>query len=223
MEGPFDVITFDCYGTLIDWETGISEAMSHEARKDGIELDRADILELHAKIEPEVQAGAYRSYRSVLTEVARAVANRLGWRLENDRAGFLAESIADWRPFPDTNDALERLKRAGRALGILSNVDDDLFAQTRRHLSVDFDLVITAEQVRSYKPAPAHFLAARDRIGQRTWLHAAQSYFHDVMPARQLGIPVVWVNRNRDQPTGNARPDVEVRDLTELVDWVKDE
>jgi FMN phosphatase YigB (HAD superfamily) len=108
--------------------------------------------------------------------------------------------------------------RAGYRLGILSNVDDDLLAATRRQLGVLFDVVVTAEQVHSYKPAQGHFMEARRRIGGARWLHAAQSFFHDVVPARALGIPVAWINRKRESASGGIAPDLELRDLTGLAD-----
>jgi 2-haloalkanoic acid dehalogenase type II len=220
----FDVVTFDCYGTLIDWESGIREAFLGAAASDGVVLSPAEALAAYAEIEPVVEAESYRSYREVLAETAVRVAARLGWRIERDRARFLSESLPSWQPFPDTNPALRRLVAAGCRLGILSNVDDDLLAGTRRWLETPFDPVITAAQVRSYKPAPAHFLAARRHlpIGTR-WLHAAQSYFHDVVPCRNLGIPVAWINRH-DQEVGAAGPpDRQMRNLTDLADWIEGE
>jgi 2-haloacid dehalogenase/putative hydrolase of the HAD superfamily len=220
MERPYEVITFDCYGTLIDWESGIAEAFAKAAVGPSLVRDRTRLLQAYAEIEPVVEAEAYRSYRDVLAETARRVAERLGWPLSPRQAGFLADSLPDWRPFPDTNPALERLAAAGYALGILSNVDDDLLAGTLRHLTVDFALLVTAQQVRSYKPAYGHFLAARQRIGERRWLHAAQSYFHDVVPAHALGIPVAWINRKAERPGGAARPTREFQSLAELADWL---
>ena len=167
MDQPYEVITFDCYGTLIDWERGIRDAFAAAAAVSGRPVDTAAATRLFAETEPAVQAEGFRSYRDVLAETGRRVAVRLGWALPAARAGFLAESILGWTPFPDTNAALRRLAGAGYRLGILSNVDDDLLAWTRRHLAAPFDLIVTAEQVRSYKPAPGHFLAARARIGSR--------------------------------------------------------
>jgi len=220
MERPFDVVTFDCCGTLIDWERGILEAFRAAAAADGVRLDPAAVLAAYGEIEPTVEAGPYRRYRDVLGESARQVAARLGWPLTDPRAGFLAQSLPAWRPFADTNPALERLARAGYRLGILSNVDDDLLAGTRRHFTIDFDLLVTAEQVGAYKPAPAHFTVARQRIAGARWLHAAQSHFHDVVPARALGIPVAWINRQRQVPAHRVHPDREVVTLTELADWL---
>lgn len=220
MRPTYDVITFDCYGTLIDWETGIEEAFAQAASADGVKLDRAALLQAYAEVEPVVEAEAYRSYRAVLTETARRVATRLGWSLPEVRAGFLADSLPRWRPFADTNPALERLVAAGHRLGILSNVDDDLLVGTLRHLTAKFDLLVTAQQVSSYKPAHGHFLRARERIGGQRWLHAAQSYFHDVVPARTLGIPVAWINRKGETATGPARPDREFRTVSDLASWL---
>lgn len=220
MSPAYDIITFDCYGTLIDWETGIWEAFAQAAATDGGKLDRTALLRTYSEVEPALEAKPYRSYRSVLTETAKRVAARLGWDLSQEQAGFLAESLPRWRPFADTNPALERLAAAGYPLGILSNVDDDLLAGTRHHLTAKFDLLVTAQQVGSYKPAHDHFLRARERIGAQRWLHAAQSYFHDVVPARALGIPVAWINRKGEMAAGTARPDREFRTLADLAAWL---
>jgi 2-haloalkanoic acid dehalogenase type II len=216
----FDVLSFDCYGTLIDWERGIAEAFAAAAGADGVSLDRAAVLRAYHEVEPRVQAERYRRYREVLALAARAVADRLGWVLAPGREAFLPESLPAWPPFPDTNDALRRLRDAGHRLIILSNVDDDLIAGTRRHLAVDFEAVVTAEQVGSYKPAPGHFAAARKRIGGAPWLHVAQSYFHDVQPARALGIPSAWINRKGERPLDDRGPDHEFRTLAAAADFL---
>jgi 2-haloacid dehalogenase/putative hydrolase of the HAD superfamily len=220
MDRPYDVVTFDCYGTLIDWERGIAEAFAALAAQLRAPVDTARVLSLYAVIEPEVEAEAFRSYREVLTETAQRVARRLGWPLPEARSSFLAESLPYWRPFPDTNRALRRLVDAGYRLGILSNVDDELLMWTRRLLLAGFEVVVTAEQVGSYKPAPGHFTTARSRIGDRRWLHAAQSYFHDVAPARSLGIPVAWINRKGDKAPDGGKADRELPTLTGLADWL---
>lgn len=220
MAESFDIITFDCYGTLIDWEAGIISAFGSEAAKDGVELRDDQIIQAYSAEEPAVESGPYRSYREVLGETALRVAARLEWNLPAERAGFLSASLPGWKPFADTNPALERLARRFR-LGILSNVDGDLLAATRRHFTVDFDLIVTAQQVRSYKPGRAHFEEAQARASDARLLHAAQSYFHDVVPARQLGIPIVWVNRKGEviEP-GGPIPDHEVKTLSDLADFL---
>jgi 2-haloacid dehalogenase/putative hydrolase of the HAD superfamily len=216
----YDVVTFDCYGTLVDWEGGLGTAFLRAAWADGVRLERMAVLRAYMAVEREVEMGGYRSYREVLAESARRVAARLGWRLDPGRAGFLAESLPTWVPFPDTNAALERLHAAGHALGILSNIDDDLLGATRRHFTVDFELVVTAQQVRSYKPARPHFEAARGSIASRRWLHVGQGYFHDMVPARTLGVPNAWINRNGDAPEDGGRADREFPTLHELADWL---
>jgi 2-haloalkanoic acid dehalogenase type II len=217
-----EVVTFDCYGTLIDWARGIGDALRSQAAADGFALDVEAALIAYHEIEPVVQAEAFRRYREVLAETARRVAARLGWPLDPRRAGFLAESLPGWPPFPDTNAALERLARGGLRLGILSNVDDDLLAGTRRHLAVEFDpdLIVTAQQVGSYKPAPGHFETARRRIAGRRWLHAAQSLFHDVAAASRLGIPVVWINRKGEAAPGGSGAEAEFPTLAGFADWL---
>jgi 2-haloalkanoic acid dehalogenase type II len=216
----FEIVTFDCYGTLIDWEEGIGTAFEHAAAGARREAHRATVLADYAEFEPQIQAERYRPYREVLALTAERVARRLGWSGAEGSGAFLPGSLASWRPFPDTNAALERLAGSGLELGILSNVDDDLLELTRRHFPVGFSCIVTAAQVGSYKPAEGHFREARRRIGKRRWLHAAQSYFHDVVPARALGIPVAWVNRKGEKPSGDARPDYEVPDLAALADLV---
>jgi 2-haloacid dehalogenase/putative hydrolase of the HAD superfamily len=217
---PFDVVTFDCYGTLIDWEAGMIEAFQAAAAADGRRFEPADVLRVLFETRAGAAAGPYQRYREILTDAAMRAGAALGWPISRERAAFFAESLPRWRPFPDTNDALKRLGAAGYELGILSNVDDDLLAGTRRHLGVSFSWLVTAESIRSYKPAPGHFTTARERIGGRRWLHAAQSYFHDVAPAVSHGIPVAWINRKGEPPAGDARPAREFRSLTELADWL---
>ncbi len=214
----YDVITFDCYGTLIDWEQGIADAFVRAAREDGIDLQREEVLRAYAVIEPVVEREQFRLYRDVLTETATRVAHALGWALAFERGTFLVSSLAHWKPFAETNASLERLRAAGARLGILSNVDDDLLAATRRQFTVDFDFVITAEQVQAYKPAQAHFLEAKKRIGTARWLHAAQSNFHDIVPCNHLGIPTAWVNRHGEPALPGGTPMLEVRDLAKLAD-----
>ena len=214
----FDFVTFDCYGTLVDWRSGIRTAFESAAAEEGVRISSDEILRAYATVEPEVESEAYRKYRDVLAESAIRVARMLGWRLSNP--AFLAESVGSWKPFADTNRALQRLHDAGIRLGILSNVDDDLLAATRRHLRVEFDLIITAEQVRSYKPAPAHFAVARQRIGSARWLHAAQSNYHDIVPANRLGIDTSWINRHAEAPLPGGKPKYEFDDLSELAERI---
>lgn len=221
----FEFITFDCYGTLIDWESGILEALRPFRERNGLDVGDADILAQYAELESQLEAGEYRRYRDVLRGVMRGLAVRHGVGADNVDVDALVESLPRWRPFPDTVEALERLHRHVR-LGIISNTDEDLFSQTACRLAVKFDVVVTAGQVQSYKPAQRNFLAALDRIGipRERLLHAAQSRYHDVAPAHALGIATVWVNRRGDRsgggatPVADAVPDLEVPDLKTLAD-----
>jgi 2-haloalkanoic acid dehalogenase type II len=220
MTRRYDFVTFDCYGTLIDWESGIGGALAADAAASGRTVTPRECVEVYAEQEPQVEAEGFRRYRDILAESSRRTARRLGWEIPPDRASFLARSLPSWHPFPDTNASLERLAEAGVRLGILSNVDEDLIAATRRHFTVPFEIVVTAEAVRSYKPGHAHFLAGRERIGKARWLHAAQSYFHDVVPAKALGIPVAWINRKSQIGGSAGAPDAEFRDLAAFANWM---
>jgi putative hydrolase of the HAD superfamily len=222
MARRYDVITFDCYGTLIDWNRGISTAFQSAAREAGMEVEPERVLGIYHEVEPQVQASAFRPYRAVLAETAQRIAEYLGWVMDDAGAQRFAASLPDWPPFADTDAALNRLIAAGYTLGILSNVDDDLLQGTLRHFSAPIDLIVTAQQVHSYKPAHGHFLEARRRIGERRWLHAAQSLFHDVQPCNQLGIPVVWVNRLGETiPPDGPTPLDTLPSLVALVDWME--
>lgn len=219
-----ELITFDCYGTLIDWNAGLATAFREEAARLGEAFDAAEALAAYHQIEPEVQATNYRPYRDVLADVGRGVAQRLGWSLPEGDTDFIAESLPSWPPFPETNGVLERLNADGCRLGILSNIDDDLLAETLRHFTVAFDLLVTAEQLRSYKPASAHFHRALDEVeGDRGRIvHIAASYFHDVRPARELGIRTVWINREGERrPAGGPAPTVTATDLDGAVRWLE--
>lgn len=214
---PYDVVTFDCYGTLIDWEAGIREAFRTAATHAGVPLVEADVIPAYSRAEATVEQQRWLPYRQVLQEAAARAARELGWPAGAARGDFLAQSLPSWQPFPDTNRGLERLQEAGCELGILSNVDDDLLAETRRHFTVDFAIIVTAQQVRAYKPAHAHFLAARERIGSRRWLHAAQSSFHDIVPATALGIPTAWINRKGTPALPGGQPAMEFATLEEMA------
>lgn len=220
MSARYESITFDCYGTLIDWNCGIADAFEEIAHRYGVAIERDRIVTLYHEVEPLVEA-TYCSYREVLATTAREVAKRLGWVLNPAEAEQFAQSVPRWPPFSDTNPALERLRAAGYQIGILSNVDDDILSATCQHFRVPIDMMVTAQYVRSYKPAHGHFLAARERLSGRRWLHAAQSHMHDVVPATALGVPVVWVNRLREPlPTHGPAPLAEVATLSELADWL---
>jgi 2-haloacid dehalogenase/putative hydrolase of the HAD superfamily len=210
-------VTFDVYGTLIDWETGAANAFAKEAEREGYSVSKEELIPLFLEAQQEIKAGSYELYAEVLRRTAVKVSKRLGWPLETSRSGFLPESIQSWPPFAETNPALERLRK-GYQLGLISNIDDKLLGQTRRFFKVDFDLVVTAQQVRAYKPDPAHFKECERRIGtKKGWVHIASSFYYDVEPCLKLKIPVIWVNRHGEKLPGRKKPDAEVKTLAEAA------
>jgi 2-haloacid dehalogenase len=221
---PKDVrfVTFDCYGTLIDWELGAYDAYQKEASRDGFTIDRAALVPLFVDIQHEIERGSYELYAEVLRRTAVRSAKELGWDLEPSRSGFLPASVPSWPPFRETNAQLERFAKKYE-IGILSNVDDKLLGATRRHFRVDFDLVVTAQQVRSYKPDPAHFRECARRIGGKTgWVHVASSYETDIEPIVKMKVPVIWVNRKGQKlDQGQRKPTAEVRTLRDAAKLLK--
>ena len=197
-------VTFDVYGTLIDWETGIYEAFSKEAEKDGYTIARDELIALFMETQKEIKGGSYELYAEVLRRTAVQISKQLGWPLEPSRSGFLPDSVQRWPPFKETNTQLERFKKKFE-IGLIANVDDKLLGETRRHFKPDFDLVVTAQQVRSYKPDPAHFKECERRIGgKKGWVHVASDYYYDVEPCIKAKVPVIWVNRNKEQLDSSA-------------------
>ena len=207
-------VTFDCYGTLIDWETGAFDAYSAEAQRDGFTVDRDAMIPLFHQAQQEIKGGSYELYAEVLRRTAVQISRELGWPLEPSRSGFLPESVKRWPPFKETNTQLDRFAKKFE-IGLISNVDDKLLGETRRHFKADFDLVVTAQQVRSYKPDPAHFKECERRIGSKKgWVHVASSHYHDIEPCAKLKIPTIWVNRHNEQlDPGAKKPTEEVSDL----------
>jgi len=214
-------VSLEVYGTLIDWETGIYNAFQREAEKDGFTIARDELIPLFMEIQREIMAGSYELYAEVLRRTAVRCAAELGWEIEPVRSSFLPNSIPEWPPFRDTNTLLERLKKKYQ-LGLIANIDDKLLGATRRHFRVDFDLVVTAQQVRSYKPDPAHFKECQRRIGGKAgWLHVATGLETDVKPCIKLKVPVIWVNRKKEEFEGQKKPDVITKDLREAVKLLK--
>ena len=211
-------VTFDVYGTLIDWDTGAADAFIREAERDGFTIDREELLPMFHEVQQQIEAGSYELYAEVLRRTALQIAKQLNWPLEPSRSGFLPDSVQRWLPFKETNPVLQKIAKAHK-VGLISNIDDKLLGQTRRHIPLDFDLVVTAQQVRSYKPDPAHFTECERRIGSKKgWVHVGASYYHDVEPCIKKKIPVIWVNRTKQQlDAGQKRPDAEVANLREAA------
>jgi 2-haloacid dehalogenase len=228
----YDVLTFDCYGTLIDWETGIANALRPVLARHGVSLTDDELLEQFGAFESEAELPPYRTYREVLATVVDRFGERYGFQPSEADRRDLSESVPDWPAFPDSAEALGILARH-KQLVILSNVDDELFAGSQRRLQVEFTRVFTAQQIGSYKPNLGNFHYALERLGEmgvpkERVLHVAQSLFHDIQPANQVGLTTVWVNRRHAKPghgatpPTEAAPDLDVPDLITLARMIDD-
>lgn len=217
------MLTFDCYGTLVDWERGILATL----RGAGLTEPTDDqLLEAYGAHETAMEAGPWRAYREILSDALAKVCSDFGVEVAEGRNRF-GGSVAEWPAFPDSAAALERL--AGRfELGVITNCDEDLFAASNELLGRPFRWVVTAEQARSYKPSLNNFEVALERIGRprERILHVAQSLFHDHAPARQLGLSTAWINRRHDRagfgatPPASATPDLVAPDMATFADLV---
>jgi 2-haloacid dehalogenase len=205
--GRFEVLTFDCYGTLIDWEAGIAAGLRNVLDARGIAAGDEDLLERYARHEAVLEAGPYVPYREVLARSLRGVCAELEAAPTDAEADAFGGSVGDWPAFPDSSGALALLARSFR-LAVITNCDDDLFAASNRRLGVTFDWVITAQQAGSYKPSERNFRLAFERIGvpRERILHVAQSLFHDHVPAKRLGMATAWIDRRHDRPGSGATP-----------------
>lgn len=220
----FDVLTFDCYGTLIDWETGLLTALRAELAGAVAHVADADLLEAFAAVEHAAEV-PYQPYRAVLAQALREVGARYGAEPSAEQQARFAGSVPDWPAFPDSPQALARLQRRYRLVPI-TNCDDDLFAGSAARLQVTFDEVVTAQQAGAYKPDERPFLLAFERLGvpRERILHVAQSLFHDHVTAQRLGLTSVWINRRAGRagegatPAAQAAPDLELPDLRSLAD-----
>ncbi len=226
----FEAMTFDCYGTLIDWEAGIAAQLEAWAERHGVSAEKEDLLAAFAQAEAQVESRmATALYPDILRAVHGEVASHFGVPSESAEADLLAHSVGDWPAFPDTQEALRKLKERYR-LVVVSNIDRASFARTQEKLGVELDALITAEDVGVYKPDLRMFertfeTLAEMGVDRARILHVAQSLYHDHVPAKKLGLATVWVNRRRGQdgwgatrqPQGQVVPDIEVASLAELV------
>jgi len=203
----FDALTFDCYGTLIDWEAGLLAALHGALDRHGLALDDEDLLVRYARHEAAAEAGPFLRYRDVLSSGLRGVAAELDVEPKDEETAAFGGSGGDWPAIPHSAAALARIATRFR-LGVLTNCDDDLFAASNERLGVTFDWVVTAEQVGSYKPADANFdaLLARVDLPRDRILHVAQSLYHDHVPAKRFGLTSVWIDRRQDRPGAGATP-----------------
>ncbi len=211
-------VTTDCYGTLIDWEKGIADAFEKEAKRDELTIDTEALLKRFFEVQAQIMSGSYELYAEVLRRAAVTVAEEIEWTIEPSRAQFLPDSVAYWPPFREANAAMDRLKER-YDVGIVSNIDDKLLGISRRHLRTELDLVVTAQQVRSYKPDNTHFRECARRIGgKKGWVHIASGYDSDVAPCLKMNVPVIWVNRSGEKlESGRKAPDATVKNFRDAA------
>jgi 2-haloacid dehalogenase len=214
--------TFDCYGTLVDWEGGAAAFLYDLALRQGETTPPAgrELRERWEKIQFEIIAGEYRPYREVLANSLRAWMGERGYSWRDEEGEALLRSMRSWQPFPDTRPALSAAREAGLRLAIVSNTDRDIIEHTLRHIGVPFDAVITAEDARSYKPADAAFDHALEQLAPapEDILHVAFGFKYDIGPAGRHGMRTAWVNRHAEPAPGDERFDYEWRDLWPLAD-----
>jgi 2-haloacid dehalogenase len=221
----FDALTFDCYGTLIDWETGLLAALRPVLDAHDLHADDEHLLERFAHHEAALEAGPYLRYADVLAGCLTRLGEDFGFTPTDAQRTAFARSVTDWPAFPDSPEALSKLKQRFR-LGVITNCDDDLFAASNAKLGVEFDWIVTAEQARGYKPRTENFEFAFARIDvpRERILHVAQSLFHDHVPAKALGMTTVWIDRRHGRegsgatPPASATPDLTLPDLQSLAE-----
>jgi 2-haloacid dehalogenase len=220
--GDFDVLTFDCYGTLIDWESGLVAATRFQLGDAVAAHSDEDLIAAFAVVEHEAEV-PYKTYREVLALSLRGMGERLGFAVSDAQAAGFGSSVGQWPAFPDSAEALQRLRERFK-LAVITNCDDDLFAQSERRLGVSFDYVITAQQAGSYKPDQANFVLAFERIEEprERILHVAQSLFHDHVPAKALGMTSVWIDRRQGRGGGaslnvEAKPDARFTSMADFA------
>ncbi len=219
------VATFDCYGTLVDWEGGLGSFLYDKALRSRAEplASGRELRERWEAIQFELIRGEYRSYRDILADSVRVLCEERGWPYEEADGRAIVRAIRSWQPFPETRAALERARAAGLRLVIVSNTDRGIIEHTLRQLEVPFDDVQVAEDVRAYKPADEVFERALERIGEppAAVLHVAFGFKYDIGPASRAGMRTAWVNRHGEKRPADARPDHEWRDLRGLAEFAE--
>ena len=221
----FKLISFDCYGTLIDWKKSLMDIMNPFITRHKLNISKDQLFDLFLKADQMSICENYKPYHDVLVSIMDEMGKELNINLKQAERTCLVDRFGDWTAFPDTTDALQELKKRYK-LAIISNVDDELFDVTKRCLGVRFDYIITATQVGSYKPSKNNFVKALEKFGlpSEHVLHVAQSIYHDIIPTNELGWSNVWVNRyNEPESTNPAEsPDLEVPDLAALARIIRE-
>ena len=214
------VTSFDCYGTLIDWEEGILRDLGGVLRSHGVDFEREDLLSLYALYEKEIEKD-YRPYSEVLVLTAEKVLRRFGLNPTEEEKNVLVEGITSWPPFDDVKTSLEKIKKHSK-IAIISNIDNWMIEKSIEKMGVRFDFVVTAEMVKAYKPSLRVFEAAMETFGvsKSQWIHVGQSVFHDIIPAKRMGIRTVRLLRRGygATPKVEEKADYTFRDLSELAE-----
>ena len=217
--------TFDCYGTLVDWEGGVGSFLYDKAlRARDAELEPGrELRERWEAIQFELVRGEYRRYKDILAESLRLLSDERGWPYDDSDGKAIVRAIRSWQPFPDTGPALERARAAGLRLVIVSNTDRDILEHSLRQLEVPFDDFVTAEDVGAYKPSERVFAQALERVGEppENVLHVAFGFKYDIGPAARAGMRTAWVNRHAEPPPGEEPYDHEWRDLWGLAEFAE--
>jgi 2-haloacid dehalogenase len=227
MKKPFQLISFDCYGTLVDWEAGILQVLRAICMEQETQASDEELLQAYSRFEPEAEAGVYKSYREVLTLVMLRFSRHYEWRLKPSQLTLLAETLPEWPLFQDTLASLLRMREQFQ-VGIISNIDNDLIEQTLKKGGLEVDFITTAQDCKSYKPSQEPFSTALTKYScpPAEILHCGCSIYHDIAPARILGMHTAWINRRKGKSGSGATPTGEMDahetfdSLTELSDWL---
>jgi len=218
----FEVVSFDCYGTLIDWEQGMKDALASLLKGRNLNINNFDLsklVERYVEIELEVEHEQYRKYRDVLIISLSRLLEEIGIKPTSAEERLFVETLPSWPLFPDTTSSLKQIKSKGYKIAILSNIDNDLIAETIKNMNIEFDAVITAEITKSYKPNPNHWITLLERlkIDRDRVLHVSASIVHDIRPAKNLGFKTAWINRKGEKAPADAIPDYEFQNLSQLA------
>jgi 2-haloacid dehalogenase len=213
----FELISFDCYGTLINWELGMKNALRKLAEKKNISINIEKAPERYIKIELEVEKEKYRKYRDILTISLKKLLKEVELTLEEEK--IFVRTLPKWPPFPETREVLSELKERGYKLAILSNIDENMIKKSTDLIDIEFDCVVTAEQTHSYKPSYKHwkYMLGLFKIPKKKILHVAASYVHDIIPAHELGIKTAWINRNKEKREKIGYEFDNLKPLTEIL------
>lgn len=219
---PYDLITFDCYGTLIDWEEGMRHALENLASDLDMRIDADKMVARYIQLELGLEQGAYRAYREILQTGLAAVFREKNVSLTEHQSKKFHRALPTWKPFPEVRAVLKKLRNAGYRLAILSNADDAFVRRAAQRIGVKFDRIITAQQIGSYKPAFKHWqkILSATKIPKKRVLHVSSCMIHDVIPASAMGLPCVWINRRRQRQVAIAKPLRVFNDLRPLADML---